>query len=209
VFEGIIGKLPELQTIEKTIDDLERKHAESQGRVQALALKVQQAREDDLNREALALNRGRKVPNPTEGHLASQLEGAQRDLQVLERRLALAVADRARYISEHHAEILSHLGEAHAAEGARVAAAASEALEALLAYHRAEDDARNLQRLHPAPAPENVGSPQNSVTVWGALTTRNYAGGPQRGDLEGTLQYLVSLGEATIVEAVEDDENAA
>jgi hypothetical protein len=44
------------------------------------------------------------------------------------------------------------------------------------------------------------------------LTTRNYAGGPQRGDLEGTLQYLVSLGRPTIVEAVEegdDDEDAA
>ncbi len=127
------------------------------------------------------------------------------------RRLALAVGDRGRYISEHHGEILGLLGAAHAAEGERVAAAASEALAALAAYHGAEDDARNLQRLHPAPAPENVGGPQNSVTVWGALTTRNYAGGPQRGDLEGTLQYLISLGGATIVEAgaEEGEEDAA
>jgi hypothetical protein len=213
VFEGIIGKLPELQTIEKTIDGLERKHAESQGRVQALALKVQQAREDDLNREALALNRGRKVPNPTEGHLASQLEGAQRDLQVLERRLALANSDRARYISEHHEEILGLLGAAHATEGERVAAAAEAALAALTAYHRAEDDARNLQRLHPAPSPENTSGPESTSVVWGALTTRNFTGGPQRGDLEGTLQYLISLGAPTVIEAGaeegEDDEDAA
>jgi hypothetical protein len=209
MLEAIIGKLPELKKLEATVADLERKHAEASARVQALAVKTATAREADLDREAVALNAGRRPPNATEPALAEQLEGAGRDAEVLQRRLALAVADRGRYISEHHAEILSHLGEAHAAEGARVAAAASEALEALLAYHRAEDDARNLQRLHPAPAPENVGGPQNSVTVWGALTTRNYAGGPQRGDLEGTLQYLVSLGEATIVEAVEDDENAA
>jgi hypothetical protein len=37
--------------------------------------------------------------------------------------------------------------------------------------------------------------------VWGALTTRNFTGGPQRGELESTLQYLISLGGATIVEA--------
>ena len=205
MFEAIIGSLPELQTIEKTVTDLERKHAESQGRVQALALKVQQAREDDLNREALALNRGRKVPNPTEGHLASQLEGAQRDLQVLERRLALAVADRARYISEHHELLLGLLDEAHRAEGQRVAAAASEALESLLAYFKAEDDARGLQRLHPAPQEENRGGPQSMVTVWGALTTQNLTG-VNRGALEGTLRQLVAMGAPTVVGAVEDDE---
>jgi hypothetical protein len=124
--------------------------------------------------------------------------------------LALAVADRGRYLSDNHATILSLLEAAHAAEGQRVAAAASEALEALLAYHKAEDDARNLARLHPRPAAENTGGPESTSVVWGALTTRNYAGGPARGDLEGTLQYLISLGAPTIVEGGgEDTEDAA
>ncbi len=124
--------------------------------------------------------------------------------------MALAETDRARYLSEHHAEILTLLQRAHGDHGERVAAAATVALEALTAYHGAEDAARNLQRLHPAPAAENSGGPESVSVVWGALTTRNYAGGPQRGDLEGTLRYLISLGAPTIVEGGgEDDEDAA
>jgi hypothetical protein len=207
MFDQVVEKLPELQRLETTVSALERKHGESQGRVQALALKVQQAREDDLNREALALNSGRKPPNATEPALREQSEGAGRDLEVLSRRLALAQADRGRYISEHHAEILSLLSQAHAAEGARVAAAASEALEALLAYHRAEDAARDLQRRHPAPQEENRGGPQSVSVVWGGLTTQNLTGGPARGTLEGTLRQLISLGEATVVEAGAEDDD--
>ncbi len=210
MFEAIIEKLPELAKLENTVSNLETKHGEASARVQSLALKVQQAREDDLNREALALNSGRKPPNATEPALREQLEGAGRDAEVLQRRLALAQTDRARYLSEHHGEILALLGEAHAVEGGRVAAAAEAALVALAAYHKAEDDARNLQRLHPAPAQENVGGPESVSIVWGGLTTQNLTGGPQRGTLEGTLQYLISLGEATVVEAgAEGGEDAA
>jgi hypothetical protein len=203
----LIGKLPDLEKLETTVSELEQKHAEASARVQSLAHKTGQAREDDLNRVALALNAGRKPPNASEPGLREQLEAAGRDGEVLERRLRLAEGVRARYLSEHHGEILAHLEAAHAAEGERVAAAASEALAALAAYHGAEDAARNLQRLHPAPALENSGGPESVSVVWGALTTRNFTGGPQRGDLEGTLQYLVSLGAPTVIEAgAEDDE---
>ncbi len=206
MLELIIEKLPELEKLESTVAALERAHGEASARVQALAVKTATAREADLDREALALNAGRRPPNPQEPDLSEQLEGAARDAEVLQRRLALALADRGRYLSEHHEEILSLLQLAHAEESQRVAAAAEQALEALLALFKSEDDARGLARLHPAPAPENVGGPQNSVTVWGALSTRNYAGGPQRGELEGTLRYLVSLGAGTVVGAVEDSD---
>jgi hypothetical protein len=211
MFEQIVESMPELAKLESTVSELERKHAEGSARLQALAHKVQQAREGDLNREALALNAGRKVPSPDEPGLREQLDSAARALEVLERRLRLAEGEKARYISKHHGEILDLLAGAHAAEGQRVAAAAGEALAALLAYHRAEDDARNLQRLHPAPAQENVGGPQSVVTVWGNLTTQNAGGGPARGSLEGTLRYLVGLGAPTIVEAgaEEGEEDAA
>ncbi len=206
MFDQIIEGLPELAQLEATVAALERKSGESQARVQALAHKTAQAKEFDLNAEAVALNRGRKVPNASEPGLREQLADAGRDAEVLQRRLALAVADRGRYLADHHKEILSLLQQAHAREGEKVAAAASEALDALLAYHRAEDSARNLQRLHPAPLPENVGSPESVSVVWGGLTTRNFTGGPQRGNLESTLQYLISLGAPTVVGAVEDDE---
>ncbi len=209
MFDLIIESMPELQKLEATVAELERKHAEASARVQALALKVQQAREGDLNREAAALNAGRKVPSPDEPGLREQLEGAGRDAEVLERRLRLAEGERARYISERHVEIMALLQRAHGEHGERVAAAATEALEALLALFRCEDDARGLQRLHPAPQEENRGGPQSMVTVWGALTTQN-VGGVNRGALEGTLRQLVAMGAPTVVEAVEDgDEDAA
>jgi hypothetical protein len=206
MFDQIVESLPELQKIEATVSDLERKHGQATARVEGLALRTAQAREHDLNAEAAALNAGRKPPNASEPGLREQSEGAARDAEVLARRLALAVADRGRYLSDNHATILRLLEAAHAAEGQRVAAAASEALAALLAYHGAEDAARNLQRLHPAPQEENWGSPESTSVVWGALTTRNFTGGPQRGNLESTLQYLISLGAPTVVGAVEDDE---
>ncbi len=209
MFDLVIESLPELAKLESTVSDLERQHGEASARVQSLAHKTAQAREHDLNAEAVALNSGRKPPNATEPALREQSEGAGRDAEVLQRRLALAVAERGRFLSEHQGEILAHLEAAHATEGERVSAAAEAALTALTAYHRAEDDARNLQRLHPAPAAENSGGPESVSVVWGNLTTRN-VGGVNRGDLEGTLQYLISLGGATIVEGGgEDTEDAA
>jgi hypothetical protein len=207
MFDLIIERLPELQKLESTVSDLGRKHGEASARVQGLALRTGQAREHDLNAEAVALNSGRRPPKSTEPALREQSEGAARDLEVLARRLALAQGDRGRYLSENHATILSLLGEAHAEEGQRVAAAASEALEALLAYHRAEDAARDLQRRHPAPQEENRGGPQSVSVVWGGLTTQNLTGRPARGTLEGTLRQLISLGEATVVEAGAEDDD--
>ncbi len=64
MLETIIGKLPDLEKLESTVSDLEAKHGQAQARVQSLAHKTGQAREDDLNREAAALNSGRKVRMP-------------------------------------------------------------------------------------------------------------------------------------------------
>lgn len=208
MFELIIHKVPELARLEEAAAKLEREHGEAQGRVAGLSQKVLEAREDDLNREAVALNSGRKVPKPKEPELRSQLESAQRELEVLERRLTLAGSDRSRYIQEHHEELMRLLAQAQAAEGEKVAAGASKVLEDLLRYFKAEDDARAMTRLVPATAPENTGEPQKTVTVWGSMTTQNVMGGPRRGDLEQALRYLVSLGGATVVEGAEGSDAA-
>jgi hypothetical protein len=203
MFELIIEKVPELRKLERAVEALQQEHAEASARVAGLSNKVAQAREDDLNREALALNNGRKAPKPKEPELREQLEGAQRELEVLERRLTLAGSDRSRYIQEHSEELLGLLAEAHAFEGQKVAEGASKVLEDLLRYFQAEDDARQMRRLVPTPAAleENTGEagPQKAVMVWGNLTTQNATGGPPRGNLEGTLRYLASLGQETVV----------
>jgi hypothetical protein len=207
VFDLISDKLPELQRLERVVADLEQAHGDARGRHALLVQEAATAREDDLNNEALALNRGKKLPKPREPELREQLEGVERELQVLERRLALAQADRARFIQSNHERLAALLMEAQASEGERVAEGASQVLADLLRYFKAEDDIRALGRLVPAPAEENTGAAQQSVTVWGSLTTRNITGGPARGDLEGVLRYLESLGETTVVG--EDAEGAA
>jgi hypothetical protein len=199
VFELIADKLPELRQLEQAVANLEQEYTEAQGRHAQLEGEAATALETDLNNEALALNRGKKPPYPQEPELRSQLEAARRRLYVLERRLALAQADRSRYIQEHHEELVDLLLEAQRAEGEKVAQGARQVLADLLRYFKAEDDMRALGRLVPAPVEENTGAPEQSVTVWGNLTTRNITGGPSRGDLEGTLRYLVSLGETTVV----------
>jgi hypothetical protein len=188
-----------LQRLERVLATLEQEYTEAQGRHALLVQEVAAVREDDLNREAAALNAGKRTPKPREPQLRSQLEGVQRELEVLERRLALAQADRARFIQTNHERLAALLMEAQASEGERVAEGASQVLADLLRYFKAEDDMRALRRLVPAPAEENTGAPEQSVTVWGNLTTRNITGGPARGDLEGTLRYLESLGETTVV----------
>jgi hypothetical protein len=207
VFELIADKLPELQRLEQVVADLEQERTEALGRHAQLVQEVAAVREDDLNREAAALNASKKRPKPKEPQLRSQLEGAQRELEVLERRLALAQADRARFIQSNHERLAGLLAEAQEAEGARVAEGASQVLADLLRYFKAEDDIRALRRLVPAPAEENTGIPERTTAVWGNLTTRNITGGPPRGDLEATLRYLESLGGATVVG--EDAEGAA
>ncbi len=207
MFELIIQKVPELARLEEAAAKLELEHGEAQGRVAGLSQKVLEAREDDLNREALALNNGRKAPKPKEPELRAQLESAQRELEVLERRLTLAASERSHYVQKHGERLMRLLAGAQAAEGEKVAEGASRVLEDLLRFFRAEDDLRAMRRLVPAPTPENTGGPEKSVTVWGNVTTQNFGGGPARGDLEGTLRYLASFGAATVVG--EDAEGAA
>jgi hypothetical protein len=199
VFELIISEVPELARLEQAVAKLEREHGEASARVAALSNKVLVTREDDLNREALALNSGRKPPKRKEPELRSQLESAQRELEVLERRLTLAGSDRSRYIQEHGEELMRLLARAQAAEGEKVAEGASKVLEDLLRYFKCEDDARAMRRLIPEPVEENTGEPQKTVAVWGPVGTQTVTGGPRRGDLEGALRYLVSLGGGTVV----------
>jgi hypothetical protein len=199
VFELIADKLPELQRLEQVVATPEQERTEAQGHHAQLVQEVAAVREDDLTTEAAALNAGKKPPKPKEPALRSQLEGAQRRLEVLERRLALAQADRARFIQSNHERLAGLLAEAQASEGERVAEGAAKVLENLLVYFRAEDDLRALGRLVPAPAEENTGAPERVTAVWGSLTTRNITGGPAREDLESVLRYLESLGETTVV----------
>jgi hypothetical protein len=205
VFEQILSKVPELGRLQATLANLQQEHQNAQGRVHGLAMRAEQAREDDLNREAVALNAGTRPPKPQEPRLRGQLESAQRELEILTRRLALAESDRSRFVQEHHERLAALLEEAQEEEREEVAVRASALLENLLRLYAVEDSSRALARLHPpgGPQPENTGEVQASphTTILGPMTQRS-EGAPRRGDLESALRYLGSLGPATEIDEV-------
>lgn len=209
VLEPIIEHVPELAKLERTVQSLEKEQADATARVHGLMVRANEARESDLDREAAALNRGRAVPQRKEPEIRSQLEGAQRDVEVLARRHQLAVADRSRYVGEHRDELLDLLRSSHAGESRKVAESARVTLEDLLWVFAVEDSARELMRTFPEPQPENTAQPQGLTNIYGPVSTATVSGTqPRRGDIEGTLRYLISLGSETVVGEASDGDAA-
>jgi len=60
--------------------------------------------------------------------------------------------------------------------------------------------------MYPEPVEENTAQEAASLTnIWGPVTTQNFGGGPQRGDVQSMLEYLRSLGEQTVVPPSADE----
>jgi hypothetical protein len=140
----------------------------------------------------------RQRPTPKAPKVRDQLESANEDLALLDRRIELKTQERAEYIQGHGPELISLLAEQHKETGNKIAQLAGELLQELLLLYKTEDDGRALER-QTAPPPEvNTGDPASVTTMIGTLTTHNM-GGPRRGDIEGVLRLLQTYGEAAVV----------
>jgi hypothetical protein len=208
----IRGEIPELDKLERKVEDLEAERMVAENKVFTLRQRVAEAHDDDVSRTAHALNNGRQPPKPKEPQIREQLQHAEREHEILERRVQFAESERARFVAGHVEEIMGALQGAHTAEGEKIAQAAREALEALGRYHALEDEARQLQRLAPSGEwrewePGEVVAGQSVTTFLGPLRSdRVDMNSPTaRGNLEAVLQYLVSLGTVTEVGPVEDE----
>jgi hypothetical protein len=216
MFESIRDGVPELAKLQQVVTKLEQETYEAESRVAQLQVEARDAREDDLNREAAALNAGRRPPKPKEPEVRAQLEGAQRRWEVLQRRLALAQGEVARYISENHQELARLLKEAKATKAGQVSELAAPLAKALHDYQLPDADMRGLRPYLEGPQEENTGAPQDSVYFMGALNRSN-ASGPERvgsmsiGQIEALLTELAGLsaryeaGGVTIVGPSEDE----
>jgi hypothetical protein len=74
--------------------------------------------------------------------------------------------------------------------------------------YEVEDQGRQLARMYPEPSEAQEMPAQEGTsltTIWGLMTTQNFAGGPMRGDVQGVLEYLRSLGEDTVVPPSQDE----
>jgi hypothetical protein len=211
MLESITSRMPELRELEDQIAKLTADQQQSQAKVEALQRRVLETREDDISRAAAALNRGKAAPPPKEAEVRAQLENAAYELEIVSRRLQLAQSDLSRFVSEHREEIAHHLRAVHAEETRRVSEGAERVLSEVLAMYQTEDEARQLARIYPEPQPEPEQFPeaQSLTTIWPLQSTQNFGGGPMRGDVQGVLEYLRSLGEASVAEVgpteAEDD----
>jgi TolA-binding protein len=183
----------ELTRLQEQVASLERERGQVESEAHRLRLQSQQAREHDLNAEAVALNAGKKPPKPQEPEIRRKLEDTERRLEVLRRRLPLAQSDVAVYISEHRGELREFL---IAALGDRAHELAEHARAAARLYGEIMDGQRPLRKelAPPAPVEEATGSGQNTVDFGGIVSRANVYGEPhQRGDVEAVLAYLAAL----------------
>jgi hypothetical protein len=215
MFESIHEQAPELARLQATVTKLEQEAHEAASRVAQLQAEAEGAREDDLLREAKALNEGRRVPKAREPEVRAQIEGASRRAEVLQRRLALAQSDVARYISENAHNLMRLVREAKAQKAREVSELASPLATALHELQLPDADMRALQPHLEGPQEENTGEPQPSITVWGPQTRQTAFGervaGMTLGQLEAIAAELSGLaaryeqGGTTIVGPTEDE----
>jgi hypothetical protein len=196
---------PELRELQQKVASLEQERNEAEARAAQLRVAVRDARDEDLMAEAVALNRGRKPPKPKEPELKAQLEGAERRLEVLQRRLALAQSDVSKYVQAHHEELLELLDVAQRREAAKVAEGAKQLLADLGRYYKCEEDVKAMRPMLPQPERNQEAQALTSIYM-GLQTTQNVMAGPERGEIEQTLAYLAGLAK---LESGEEREGAA
>jgi hypothetical protein len=213
MYEQILADAPQLGALERKLEELHADRAEAYGRATGLVARVAQAEEHDLTAAASALNRGRSRPKAEAPKIREQLEQAQADLALLDKRIQLVEQERSEYIANHGQELFALLAAAHRQAANTVARLAGQTLEYLLLMYKTEDDGRQLQRVTAEPPEENWGAPApvtNLDVASGVIGTAREAG-PQRGEIESTLRLLQSYGEATEIGAApsEDDVDPA
>jgi hypothetical protein len=194
VFELIDA--PELKKLQERADALEREGEQAQARVARLRAAVHQARGEDITAEAIALNAGKKPPKPKEPGLKAELEAAEREVEVLRQRQALAGGDVSRWIQVNHEALYARIAEAESREAQRVSEAARQLLAEVGRYYQLGDDRKRMKPL--IPVEEDGGSGAARPITTSILGIQGLGQGPgsslpPRGQVESVLTALASL----------------
>jgi hypothetical protein len=199
---GLEQRWPRLGQLQGEVHDLERQVQKANVEVQQLESELVGARNQDLADEARAIRSGKKPPTSTEEPKAQKrLDAAKCNRDVLSKALEDAQSDLAVLRAKHQAQLYQDVLEARQKIAATVAEHAAQALQG---FSRYSDLHYLLRDLTPPPPPPDENRPaQRSTIVPSVQTTRSV--GPDRGHVEQTLQYLVSLAP----DEAQGDENAA
>jgi hypothetical protein len=187
--------------LELQVDSLEQRQAEQSAVVAGLRRDLEQAKEDDLNREAAALQTEAAKPKPKAPEIERALQAAQHDFEVIGRALQMAQDDASRYKAKNCEKLLLELAKAKAGRAKEVSAHARPLLEAIRGFYQVDDDSKELrpyiQQVQET-GPPGTGSPERyTLDVGGGMTTQNVYGdrvaGMERGSLESLIRSLVQL----------------
>jgi hypothetical protein len=187
-----------LTQLTEHVEDLSRRHAEQQATLTSIRQKLQQTREDDLNREAVAVSTGADRPRPKAPSVQRALRDAEHDAAVLERALSMAQADVGRYLAENVEALGRRLEAAKVERAQEIAELARPLLGALRGFYQVDEDRKTLKPYRQPPA-ESTDTGRDVVAVLGVPQTTANAFGPDkiaglhRGELEGVIAGLVNL----------------
>jgi hypothetical protein len=187
--------------LQKQVDSLEQRQAEQSAAVAGLRRDLDLAKEDDLNREAAALQTEAAKPKLKAPGIQRALEAAEHDLEVVGRALTLAQTDLGQYKAKNCEKLIRELHQAKAKRAQAVASRAKPLLEELRGFYAVDDD---MKELKPYPSqPVETGPPGSdeaqryTLALGGVRTTQSVFGdriaGLERGQLEGIIRSLVQL----------------
>ena len=190
---GLAKRWPNLTKLQDELIGLEEHRQRAEEQASLLQNGLPSAREKDLAEAAEAIRGG---GHPSEGTheqaIIAELERARRDSLIYARAVAAAQSDIGALRTQHQAALFRDVAERRAeiaremAEGARTAAAA---------YTRYADLERLVTTLEPVAEVVESDQPARAVTHIVSFAASNQRG-PERGDIEHTLGYLVGLGQA-------------
>jgi hypothetical protein len=187
--------MPELQELQKTASKLEKLKAQKQKQWYMLSGHVQRVRDEDIRREAAALNRGENPPEPEEPEVMAKAETLQRELQVLEQRHQLATQEVSKFVAENVNEIAAKIREAHREKGDEVADIAQQLSLGLSRLWAIEQDFKRLRPYFSQPDTAVAQSPRRSTTsvIMTTNIMQDHIGGVARGHLTQALDALVEM----------------
>ncbi len=185
------SKWPRLAELQQEVVSLERQVERSTAEVQRLEGELVGARNKDLADGARAIRASRTAPSSTaEPKVQKKLDAAKRNRDVLAKALEDARSDLGALRAKHQHALFEDVRQARQKIAAEVAEAAARALQG---FSRYSDLHYLLKDLAPPPPATDEQAPAQRLTQTFVGLHTTTSDGPARGEVEGVLQYLISL----------------
>ena len=190
---GLEKRWPRLDKLQDELVGLEQHRQRAEEQASLLQNGLASARERDLSAAAEAVRGGGDLPGNThEEAIVAELERSRRDAVIYQRAVSAVMSDIGQLRSKHQAELFADVVGERQKIAKQIADAARVASSGFARFSDLERLVRTLEPLEPVE--ESDEPPQNVTRILSFAASNQRA--PERGDVEATLSYLASLGEA-------------